>query len=234
MNEDYRMAESTQRWRGRRHPEPHPVRPQRTGATALSQRAPARTGQADAGSDAGLGAPASERSNMGLAPMQLGHLVLNVRDLDRAEHFYTRILGLTVTAKFDGNAVFMSANTDLSHELLLVSPEDYAPEPESQGPLVHAALADGVLRRPQGAAPASQGQRYPDRTHWRPWSVPRRVLLRPRRQRTRNVLRTSQVRMGEGRVPTFSTASSLTAWSKSKMYSTVGFEGFRNLVQGVG
>lgn len=76
---------------------------------------------------------------MGSAPMQLGHLVLNVRDLDRSEDFYTRILGLTVTAKFDGNAVFMSANTDLSHELLLVSPEDYAPEPESQGPLVHAA-----------------------------------------------------------------------------------------------
>ena len=76
---------------------------------------------------------------MGLAPMQLGHLVLNVRDLDRAEDFYTRILGLTVTAKFEGNAVFMSANTDLSHELLLVSPENYAPEPESQGALVHAA-----------------------------------------------------------------------------------------------
>ena len=71
--------------------------------------------------------------------MQLGHLVLNVRDLDRAEDFYTRILGLTVTAKFEGNAVFMSANTDLSHELLLVSPQDYAPEPESQGALVHAA-----------------------------------------------------------------------------------------------
>ena len=77
---------------------------------------------------------------MGLAPKQLGHLVLRVRDLDRSEDFYTRIVGLTVTAKFDGHAVFMSANTELSHELLIVSPEDDAPEPESdRGALVHAA-----------------------------------------------------------------------------------------------
>ena len=56
---------------------------------------------------------------MGLAPKQLGHLVVKVQDLERAEDFYTRILGLTVTAKFDGHAVFMSANTELSHELLV-------------------------------------------------------------------------------------------------------------------
>lgn len=77
---------------------------------------------------------------MGLAPKQLGHLVLNVRDLERAEDFYTRILGLTVTAKFDGSAVFMSANPELSHELLIVSPGEDAPEPDGQrGALVHAA-----------------------------------------------------------------------------------------------
>ena len=77
---------------------------------------------------------------MGLAPKQLGHLVIRVRDLERSEDFYTRIVGLTVTAKFDGHAVFMSANTELSHELLIVSAEDDAPEPEShRGALVHAA-----------------------------------------------------------------------------------------------
>lgn len=77
---------------------------------------------------------------MGLAPKQLGHLVMRVRDLERSEDFYTRIVGLTVTAKFEGHAVFMSANTELSHELLIVSPEDDAPEPEGdRGALVHAA-----------------------------------------------------------------------------------------------
>ena len=76
---------------------------------------------------------------MGLAPKRLGHLVLNVRDLERAEDFYTRILGLTVTAKFEGNAVFMSANTDLSHELLLVSPNDEIDTEGQRKGLVHMA-----------------------------------------------------------------------------------------------
>ena len=77
---------------------------------------------------------------MGLAPKQLGHLVVKVRDLDRAEDFYTRILGLTVTAKFDGHAVFMSANTELSHELLVVPFDDDEPDSEEKGQrLVHMA-----------------------------------------------------------------------------------------------
>ena len=80
---------------------------------------------------------------MGLAPKQLGHLVVRVRDLERAEDFYTRILGLTVTAKFDGHAVFMSANTELSHELLIVNPENGAPDPEHSGALVHMAWQMG-------------------------------------------------------------------------------------------
>ncbi len=29
-------------------------------------------------------------------PRQLGHLVINVRDLDRAEKFYTEVMGLEV------------------------------------------------------------------------------------------------------------------------------------------
>ena len=77
---------------------------------------------------------------MGLAPKQLGHLVVNVRDLERAEDFYTRIVGLTVTAKFEGHAVFMSANPELSHELLIVGLDDDAPGPERHRVgLVHMA-----------------------------------------------------------------------------------------------
>ena len=69
---------------------------------------------------------------MGLAPKQLGHLVLKVRNLDRAEDFYTRILGLTVTQKYAGHAVFMSANTELSHELAIIAVDDDAPGPEDR------------------------------------------------------------------------------------------------------
>lgn len=77
---------------------------------------------------------------MGLAPKQLGHLVVKVRDLERAEDFYTRILGLTVTAKFEGHAVFMSANTELSHELLVVRFDDDEPDAADKGQrLVHMA-----------------------------------------------------------------------------------------------
>ena len=67
---------------------------------------------------------------MGLAPKQLGHLVIKVRDLAKAEAFYTGVIGLTVTAKFEGRALFMSANTDLSHELAIFALDDNAPGPE--------------------------------------------------------------------------------------------------------
>jgi len=77
---------------------------------------------------------------MGLAPKQLGHLVIRVRDLVKAEDFYTRILGLTVTAKFEGNALFMSANSDLSHELAIFTVDPDAPGPdENRVGLVHMA-----------------------------------------------------------------------------------------------
>ena len=37
-----------------------------------------------------------EEHAMGNGPRQLGHLVVNVRDLNRAEDFYTNIIGLKV------------------------------------------------------------------------------------------------------------------------------------------
>lgn len=69
---------------------------------------------------------------MAVAPKQLGHLVLRVRDLDRAEDFYTRILGLSVMQKYDGHAVFMSANAELSHELAIIAADEGAPAAEDR------------------------------------------------------------------------------------------------------
>ena len=36
---------------------------------------------------------------MSHAPMQLGHVVMRVRELERSVDFYTRIMGLTVMVK---------------------------------------------------------------------------------------------------------------------------------------
>ena len=77
---------------------------------------------------------------MSFIPKQLGHLVIKVRDLDRSEDIYTRIMGLTVMERRPGHMIFMSANTDLSHELAIVPVGLDAPGPEdSRVGLAHMA-----------------------------------------------------------------------------------------------
>ena len=56
---------------------------------------------------------------MSYTPKGLGHLVMRVRDIDRSVDFYTRIMGLTVMERSPGGTVFMSANTEKSHELAI-------------------------------------------------------------------------------------------------------------------
>ena len=56
---------------------------------------------------------------MSYTPKHLGHLVMRVRDIDRSVDFYTRVMGLTVMEKTAGGTVFMSANTEKSHELAI-------------------------------------------------------------------------------------------------------------------
>ena len=70
-------------------------------------------------------------------PRQLGHLVIKVRDLDRAETFYTEIMGLKVTNSNAGKMIFLIANDEISHELALVSVGNNALGPESS----HVGLA---------------------------------------------------------------------------------------------
>jgi len=68
---------------------------------------------------------------MSYAPKQLGHLVMRVRDLDRSLDFYTRIMGLTIMEKTPSGTVFMSANTEKSHELAIRAIGLDAPGPDS-------------------------------------------------------------------------------------------------------
>ena len=56
---------------------------------------------------------------MSYTPKGLGHLVMRVRDIDRSVDFYTRVMGLTVMERSPGGTVFMSANTEKSHELAI-------------------------------------------------------------------------------------------------------------------
>ena len=68
---------------------------------------------------------------MSYTPKHLGHLVMRVRDLDRSVDFYTRIMGLTIMEKSPSGTVFMSANTQKSHELAIRAIGLDAPGPDS-------------------------------------------------------------------------------------------------------
>ena len=56
---------------------------------------------------------------MSYTPKHLGHVVMRVRDMDRSLDFYTRVMGLTIMERSPSGTVFMSANTEKSHELAI-------------------------------------------------------------------------------------------------------------------
>ena len=77
---------------------------------------------------------------MAKTPRQLGHLVIKVRDLERSERFYTQFMGLNITGRVPDRMVFMSAQSESSHELAIASVGDEAPGPqERQVGLAHMA-----------------------------------------------------------------------------------------------
>ena len=68
-------------------------------------------------------------------PRELGHVNIRVRDMDRAERFYTELLGLTVTHKREG-IVFMSVTPEgYSHEIAIcaINPQALEPDPDRVG-----------------------------------------------------------------------------------------------------
>lgn len=66
-----------------------------------------------------------------IKPSKLGHLVLRVRDLDRSEDFYGRILGLEVKGRGGDSMVFFRSNQDIDHDLAIAKLGDNAPGPEA-------------------------------------------------------------------------------------------------------
>jgi catechol 2,3-dioxygenase len=81
-----------------------------------------------------------------IKPKQLGHLVLRVRDLERSEDFYSRILGLEVNDRAGDSMVFFRSNTDVHHDLAIakIANDSAGPEPNMVG-LYHFAYELGSL-----------------------------------------------------------------------------------------
>ena len=70
---------------------------------------------------------------MAIRPTRLGHLVLRVRNVDRAEEFYGGILGLEVKGRIEDEMVFFRSNPDVDHDLAVMAIGEGAPGPNSEG-----------------------------------------------------------------------------------------------------
>ena len=66
-----------------------------------------------------------------IKPKQLGHLVLRVRNLQRSEDFYSRVLGLEVKGRAGDSMVFFRSHEDVDHDLAIAKIADDAPSPEA-------------------------------------------------------------------------------------------------------
>lgn len=81
-----------------------------------------------------------------IKPRMLGHLVIRVRDAQRSEDFYTKVLGLEVRNRTRGGKMrFFTSNPDIDHELAVAEIDEDAVGPfAEQVGLYHMAweLAD--------------------------------------------------------------------------------------------
>ena len=72
---------------------------------------------------------------------QIGHIHLTVADLDRAETFYTQVLGFEVTSRLGLNAVFLSAGGYHHHIALNTwAGPNAKPSPSGATGLYHFAI----------------------------------------------------------------------------------------------
>ena len=89
---------------------------------------------------------------MAIRPTRLGHLVLRVRNVDRAEEFYGDILGLEVKGRIEDKMVFFRSNPDVDHDLAVMAIGEGAPGPNSEGVgLYHFAYELGSFEELQDA-----------------------------------------------------------------------------------
>src|SRR5574338_129552 len=76
-----------------------------------------------------------------LEPVRIGHVVLKVRDLDRALAFYRDLLGFRVASTMTNVMIFLTATGENHHDLALLRVGDSAPSPlPSAVGLYHVAI----------------------------------------------------------------------------------------------
>jgi len=83
---------------------------------------------------------------MGIRVQRVGHVVLKVRDLERAAAFYREVIGLSEVARgtFGRRMAFFSAGGDNHHDLALMEVGAGAPVPGAEAVgLYHVALKVG-------------------------------------------------------------------------------------------
>jgi len=74
---------------------------------------------------------------------QLGHVVLQVSDLERSERFYSDVLGLAVSARMDSPATtFFTLGNHHDFAISALGPDAAPPSPKSPG-LAHVAFKIG-------------------------------------------------------------------------------------------
>jgi catechol 2,3-dioxygenase len=77
----------------------------------------------------------------GVQPLEIGHVVLRVRDLDRSTRFYQGVLGFTKAGEIPGRMVFFTATGANHHDLAImaVGPDAPSSDPFGVG-LYHVAI----------------------------------------------------------------------------------------------
>jgi catechol-2,3-dioxygenase len=88
-------------------------------------------------------APVLKREGTAVDVQQLGHVVLNVRDLEESERFYTEVLGLAIAARMDEPPMtfFTLGN---HHDFAITAVGADAPDSPANSPgLMHVAFKVG-------------------------------------------------------------------------------------------
>ncbi len=80
---------------------------------------------------------------MAISVKHVGHVVLKVRDLDRASAFYRDVLGLKEVARYRGHMAFFSAGTNHHDLAVLALGPSARPAPRDAVGLYHVALKIG-------------------------------------------------------------------------------------------
>ena len=129
-------------------------------------------------------------------PIQkVGHVVLKMRDLEKARAFYCGVLGMKL-ANFDPDRGMFLRFNDYHHDIAIFKTgPDADPPKKNQVGLVHVALVVDSLDTVKAWYDALQGARRAHRGHRRSRGEQQHVHRGPRGQRRGDLLRPARLRL---------------------------------------